>query len=276
MIKVELTPPQRHGSHGTPKVNGKWFTRPSNLPSFLEDRSGLSRWMQGLVAQGLALDDGLYQQARHMSPGGSGWTSLAEEAAKAAGSTEARDYGTVLHTATEAIDYGHEPTGTDAVKADAAAYKQACEDLGLEVLAAELFVANEELEVAGTMDRLVVDAEGIARVLDIKTVKESADAEYAARFSGFGWSMQLSCYAHGSVYCGERGFLTWDEVGLRQPARNRAIVIGIPRGTGTYFAVDVDLIKGYELAKLACQVREARRVKPASPMTGQTQIGGEE
>lgn len=276
MVKVDLKPPQRHGSHKAPKVKGKWYTRPSKLPQYLEDRSGLARWCERNVAKGIALNHGLYERARQMSPDDPRWGDIAKTAQEAAGSTDAREYGTLLHSATEAIDYGHEPTGTDAVRADAAAYAQACEDLGLEVLAAEFFVANEELEVAGTMDRLVVDAEGIARVLDLKTVKRDADADYSARYSGLGWSVQLSCYAAGLPFCGERGFLSWDEVGLRQPARNKAIVIGIPRGTGTYFAVDVDLIQGYELAKLACQVREARRIRPASPMTGQTQIEGGE
>lgn len=275
MIRVELEPPQRHAGHNAPKVDGKWFTRPSKLPQYLEDRSGLARWSERNVAKGIALNHGLYERARQMSPDDPRWGDIAKTAQEAAGSTDAREYGTLLHSATEAIDYGHEPTGTDDVKADAEAYRRACEELGIEVLAAEFFVANAEMAVAGTMDRLIVDAEGIARVLDIKTVKPDADSTYASRYSGFGWSIQLSCYSRGLPYCGERGYLNWDDVGLRQPARNRAIVIGIPRGTGTYFAVDVDLIKGYELAQLACQVREARRVRPAKPLTGQTAIDTE-
>ena len=68
--------------------------------------------------------------------------------------------------------------------------------------------------------------------------------------------------------------MEWEEVGLRQPARTglNAIVAVIPRGSGECFLVDIDLDAGLDLAALACEVREARKRRPAKARLPQQEL----
>jgi len=96
-------------------------------------------------------------------------------------------------------------------------------DNGLEVVASELPVVNDEVRLAGTLDRIVrlnrdlafngvVVPAGSLVVLDVKTSKLHADDDELPSF----WSsypIQIATYAAAVPYDTERDVrLTWDEV----------------------------------------------------------------
>jgi len=276
MKRLEVAPPQRHKGNDQPKVEGKWYTRASALPKAIDDASGLAKWAEKKVAEGLVNNPYLIDAAQGLAPDDYRWGNIAAEAKDLAGSSDAAEYGSVVHKATEIIDAGKIPTGPADVIADAQAYKACCEALELKPLAAEVFVADGTLKVAGSFDRLVECPDGKARILDIKTIKRGKDAEYASRWNGVKYSIQLAVYANSKPYCGTRGFVEWSEIGLPEPATDRAIVFAIPRGSGECQPIDIDLEEGYELAQLAVRVREARKRRPATPQLPQQQLTTEE
>lgn len=275
MKLVEQTLPERHKGNGQPKIDGKYFTRASSLAKVLEDQAGLINWKAKMAAKGVADSDQLRALAATMPIDDYRWRDLVERACEQAGASNAADLGTSIHAATEHWDlYGEEPKVPKAVLADAKAYRDVCEANGLKPLAAEVFVANEELKTAGSFDRLVEGPDGVARILDIKTIGAKKDAEKAAKWTGVAWSIQIATYANSKPYDGEKGYLEWDEIGLRQPAQKgtNAYVAAIPRGSGKCFLIDIDLTEGLRLAQLAVQVREARRSKPATPRLPQQEL----
>lgn len=272
MRLIEQTMPDRHKGNGQPKIDGKFYTRASSLPKAIDDQSGLTKWCERVVAQGLVASPDLIESARDLPADDYRWNFIAKEAKELAGGSDAADYGSLVHAATEVFDGGGTPTGPDDVIADASAYRDCCAKFEWKPLAAEIFVADSKLMVAGSFDRLVECPDGAARILDIKTIKAGKDAEYAARYNGVKWAVQLAVYCNSRVYCAKRGFVEWQDAGLPKPALDRGIVLCIPRGTGRCYPIDVDLKLGYELAQLAVQVRKARRAKPAAPRLPQEEL----
>ena len=275
MIFVEQTLPDRHKGNGQPKIDGKYFTRASSLAKTLEDQGGLINWKAKMAAKGIADSEQLRALAATTPIDDYRWRDIVERACEQAGASNAADLGTSIHSATEAWDLHDErPDMPKAVLADAEAYRQVCKDHGLKPLAAEVFVANKELKTAGSFDRIVEGPDGIARILDIKTIGAKKDAEAAAKWTGVAWAIQIATYANSKPYDKDKGYMEWEDVGLRQPAKSgvNAYVAAIPRGSGKCFLIDIDLTQGYELAQLAVQVRQARRAKPASPRLPQQEL----
>ena len=279
MIFVEQTLPQRHKGNGQPKIDGKYFTRASSLAKTLEDQGGLINWKAKMAAKGIADSEQLRALAATTPIDDYRWRDIVERACEQAGASNAADLGTSIHAATEAWDLHDErPAGPKAVVADAEAYRHVCKQHELKPLAAEVFVANKDLRTAGSFDRLVEGPDGVARILDIKTIGAKKDAEAAAKWTGVAWAIQIATYANSKPYDGEKGWLEWEDIGLRQPAAKgvNAYVAAIPRGSGKCFLIDIDLTEGFRLAELAAEVRDARRSKPASPRLPQQELTTEE
>ncbi len=275
MKLVKQTAPQRHKGNGQPKIEGKYFTRASSLAKVLEDQGGLINWKAKMAAKGIADSDQLRALAATTPIDDYRWRDIVERACEQAGASNAADLGTSIHAATEAWDLTDErPDAPKEILADAEAYRQVCKQHGLKPLAAEVFVANDALKTAGSFDRLVEGPDGIARILDIKTIGKKKDAEQASKWTGLSWSVQIATYATAKPYDGEDGYLEWEQIGLRQPASKglNAYVAAIPRGSGKCFLIDIDLTKGYELAELAVEVKQARRLKPATPRLPQQEL----
>lgn len=276
---VDQTLPDRHKGNGQPKIDGKYFTRASSLAKTLEDQGGLINWKAKMAAKGVADSDQLRALAATTPIDDYRWRDIVERACEQAGASNAADLGTSIHAATEAWDLNDErPDGPREVVNDAEAYRQVCADNGLKPLAAEVFVANKELRTAGSFDRLVEGPDGVARILDIKTIGAKKDAQAAAKWTGVAWAIQIATYANSKPYDKDKGYMEWEDIGLRQPAQRgtNAYVAAIPRGSGKCFLIDIDLTSGYELAQLAVQVREARRAKPATPRLPQQELTTEE
>jgi hypothetical protein len=271
MRAIKQAPIERHKGNGQPRIDGDFWMRTSSLAKVLEDQGGLIFWRGKMAAKGIASDEELRLRASVMDLDDRGWREVVDRACERAGASDGADRGTSIHATTEAWDLtGVEPDVPEELLADARAYREAVAELGLSPVAGEMFVANQEVRSGGSFDRLMVDDSGWACLLDIKTTKASKDAATACRFSGLSWGIQLSTYSRAVPYDGELGFRDWSELDLPVPDLKRGIVAVIPRGTGTCELVEVDLEQGWRAARLAAEVRDARRWKVAAPMSLET------
>ena len=256
-----------------PVINGKSYLRPSTLAKTLDDQSNLIEWSSAMTALGMSRSPDLIALASTIDPAEHRKArDIVKRAKDRVMSQGGADIGTAIHSATEAVDYGESIAHMPAdLQADALAYRAARESLGLEPLAAEVFVVNEELEAAGTFDRLVQSWEdgdgfdgyavhgprpdGPPMVTDIKTGSKD-DPEYAAKFGAVAWSIQLATYAYAQPYGS-----TWEDLGAYGSPRDTdgGVIWYIPRGTGKCYPIFVDIALGWDLAQTARKVYDARK-----------------
>jgi hypothetical protein len=141
------------------------------------------------------------------------------------------------------------------------------------VLATEVFVVCDELETAGSFDRVVellVDLEfnydgattvlprGTILVLDLKTGKLAS-----AKYWGAGYGAQQTVYANGVPY-GPEGRLKWSEVLGEdvEPSKDWALILHVPGDSPSDAGfVLVDLELGAEMAGLAKEIKDIRKRK---------------
>jgi RecB family exonuclease len=107
-----------------------------------------------------------------------------------------------------------------------------------------------ELEVAGTMDR-IVKHKGEAKIGDVKT---GSTVEY----SGMEIAMQLAIYAHGQGLWNEDTG-EWEQI--PKVSQTEGLVFHIPVGEGRATLYSVDLEFGWQVAKTAYLVRRWRKDK---------------
>lgn len=230
----------------------KPYTRVSTLAKTLDDQSGLMRWMQRQVAIGIAHRADLLALARATDPTDKRTLAdLCEQAMAAAGASSAANTGTALHSFTEAIDNGHDIDIPAEFAADLTAYRAAMEPL--HVVACEQFVVIDELEAAGSFDRLVTLPNGQNVIADIKTGKDAATYATAT-------AAQMALYARGKLYdptTGRRVPLPGDV------SHDLGLLIHLPAGAGTCSIYKVDLAFGWLMATVATEVRGMRKAKPA-------------
>jgi len=130
---------------------------------------------------------------------------------------------------------------------------------GLRVAYVELVVVNDAWRKASNIDRVVNCADGVARVLDIKSAANVAKASYV---------VQLATYAHESCVpytpeTGERG--TWGDA----IDRERAIIAHFPIGAAirgddvdwTY--IEVELAVGFEMGQAVADLAASVAYKDA-------------
>ncbi len=265
MKHVDQTPTTRN-RWGQPVIDGVAYKRASGLA--VDDKSGLLRWAAGMAALGVARNDTIRNTILTLDDTDpksykKELYRLGEQAKEHAGASKAASDGTSIHRATEMFDHGqpisHLPTPLlDAV----AAYQQLLADHGLIPLAAEVFVACPALQVAGTLDRLVMRPDGSVAVLDLKT--GGADSH---KYAGLSWATQIAAYAHSDPYCADRGWLTWETVGLIEPNANVGLVAHVPQDNPTAAQLwQVDLDAGWEAAKTAAAVHAQRKTKYLTPV----------
>jgi len=214
------------------------YTRTTTFIKALDGESwGLSMWGKRRVAYGMYKQPKLLDLAALASgPDDKIMDSVCEKAHEAAGGNASRDWGTQIHALTEKIDKNETPDLTNEERPDIQAYIVATKKL--KTIAAELFVVNDELQVGGTLDRLIQLGDKL-HVADLKTGK----------LHGPSMAMQIALYANSQVYnpeTGERTPLGADlEVGY---------VIHLPMHKGKCTIHSVDIVAGWEGVKLAAQV----------------------
>lgn len=184
------------------------YRRPSTLGKTLDDTSSLEQWGNRLVAQGLAARPDLLAAVARCDPNDkSVLNSLCEAAKEVAGGSKASRLGTARHQLLEHHDLGQLvgvllPGEQQVIDTwDALLAQHSIEIVGEY---AEVFLVNDELQTAGTADRLVRGPWGDElRVLDIKT-----GGVNSPKYSGLSWAIQLACYAGSDQYIVHSGSVT--------------------------------------------------------------------
>lgn len=228
-----------------PKGGGRpvAYTRCTTFVSCLEDTFNLGRWMQRMVALGLADRPDLLLAVGAHRDDKNRLDALCEDAREYAKATAAATTGTALHALCEKLDRGQDVgVVPEAYLADLAAYQAATE--ALEAVHIEQFCVLDSLKIGGTPDR-VVKYQGKRYIADIKT----GSIEY-----GIGKiAQQLAVYARSNTYDHATGAR-----GDHGAEFDRGIIIHLPAGEGTCTLYWVDLLEGWEGVKLARAVRDWR------------------
>ncbi len=198
--------------------------------------------------------------------------ALADEIFELGGGREAATKGTDIHALCELYD----AEGMDAVQekldageitpadfADVEAYADACRRLGLKVVASEQVIVNDDLKVAGRLDRIYLAK--LPEIRDPKTgeVLRVADTR-AKRYVGdlktgrvdYGQAkiaQQIRMYAESSAYD-----LDTHERSSHGANRTVGLLIHLPAGSAKAAVHIVDLAAGGRGNKLAGEVRAFR------------------
>lgn len=233
----------------------KPYGRISKMAKELDTGEGLKLWSSAMTAIGLAQSPdlaGRVYELVDMSPDPyaehkSALIKLAGEAQEYAGSTIKRELGTLLHYWAEVVDRtGDLDLVPTEYRADIEAYLWATVEL--EVLASELFVVVDEVECAGTLDRLLRMPDRII-VGDVKTGQNDCDYPMSVE-------MQVAIYAHGVRY----DFATGERTPLHPNVDlNLGLLIHSPSGQARTELYPLDLVRGWRNALLAFEVTKARK-----------------
>lgn len=222
------------------------YTRCTTFVGCVEDTYNLSRWQMRMVAVGLSERPDLRLAVAAHREDKARLNELCNDALEAAKAHAAATTGTALHSFTEQMDRGLEVSGVpDEYLADLAAYTTATEDLTATQI--EQFTVQDALKIGGTPDR-VVKFGGKRYIADLKT----GAIEY-----GF-----LKIAAQLAVYARSRPYHVADGVRLDPHGAelDRGIVIHLPAGSGTCRLYWVDLLEGWEVVKLARDLRAKRGI----------------
>ena len=237
-----ITPP----SGGKPEP----YTRATTFAKTLDDGYGLRKWSERMVAIGLSRRaDLLAGVAAARDDDATRIDSLVVDAREAAEASAGANVGTALHAFTERLDLGELQLEQvpEPWRADIAAYADAMRAAGFTMEVIEATVVIPELNVAGTLDRIVY-RERERFILDVKTGQSLWHQTIA---------IQLALYAHAtSIY--DRA------TGTHQPMpdvnQHIGFVAHCPAGKGTCQLVALDLDAGWRGAMLAHNVRGFRRL----------------
>ena len=286
---AELAPPddgvhrdsagvERHRRDGRPKIypegggKGEYYTRVSTLVDMLSDKSTLNDWKLRQVLKGLGRRPDLMEDYLKIGDpdGHDKWKALkvAERAMDAADAGFRASAGTEVHNALEAHLKGQQWTLPPDIAPDVTAFSKAFERLDLHFLDSEVFSVHDDLKAAGSCD-YILWYQGEAVLGDTKT-----GAAYYGKTA-----MQIAVYANSERYnpkTYERSpllkgtdayevedILDYSGKVVRswhcKPSLKEGLFIHVPLGSGTCEIKTLDLVQGYEDARLAAQVREARR-----------------
>lgn len=230
------------------------YTRVSTLAKVLDDKTALTKWKQRMTALGIGLRPDLANLASVAKDDARKLDEVVEQAMAAAETTRAANIGTTLHALTEFLDRGEMPPNVpDAAWPDLTAYENATQ--GIEVLGSELFVVIDEIQCAGSFDRLVRLPDGRVMVADIKTGQHEPRYPHAA-------TIQIAIYSRGHLYEPDKGRIGHlPDLGVDQ---DHGLLIHLPAGTGTCDLYLLDLQVGWQLAQTATTVKAIFRDKPIS------------
>ena len=230
------------------------YTRVSTLAKSLDKQEALTKWKQRMTAVGMSQRPDLLALVQATRDDDRKTLDDAcEQALAAARSQAAANTGTALHSFCERIDEGvpvDEIVASDIIKADLRAYTDATR--WMKMLAAELFIVQDEIKCAGTFDRLV-QIDGRAYVADIKTGQHEPNYPH-------GVAVQTAIYARGTGYHPtKKRTASLADIGVDL---DRAILIHLPAGKATCELYWLDIAAGWEMAQTATRVRAWHSTKP--------------
>jgi hypothetical protein len=240
------------------------FTRVTTLARTLADEYGLNQWAKRNVAKGMGLRSDLVVAAAAADPDEDKGTlaSIVEQAEQAAGAKRGANLGTAFHQSAKRLDGGEslKSIGLPApVDADLATYERTLKKAGLKVIPAYMerivFVPLDGMEVCGTLDRIYQQPPGVTKSepFTVGDLKSGKDLDY----SWLEIEIQQACYSRATfMWDKEKGHWIALPVIVDQ---SRALVIHCPIGKAQTTIYGVNLIEGWRKAKLAVDVRAARK-----------------
>lgn len=242
------------------------YTRASAMANHIESTFGLTVWQKRLIAQGMGHRPDLAAMAAALPPYDSctaedkkSLQEIVDAALEVAKAYEKANWGTAVHAFTDPT----KPSGPvpERMQADVRSHTEALEMTGVVVFATEIFVVNDRLKVAGTLDQVVgVPALNCAMVADTKTGK--ADLHKTA--------IQVGNYAESMVYdagTGERTpimeYVGKNVTGFPVPALNPDVGLytHIPREQGKTSLHPLNLVEGREMLDVCAVVRDWKKSK---------------
>lgn len=239
---------------GGSKADRQPYTSMSTLAGMLSDDSGIQTWEKRLLTRGLGGRPDLVALAAAVQPltgdpdydriSNSEVDSIIERALDFAGRDVKADWGTAVHAFTDP-GAARERIPSEQMANDVAAYDHAM--AGARQVMSEEFVANDALTAAGSFDgtwRLP----GIGHVIGDKKTGRYKALQCAIQLAGYRMAEPYD------VHDDSRG--EWPD----DLSSDLAITIHIPYGQARCFIYGIDLGLGRELAALAAQVRDARKV----------------
>jgi len=245
-------PRDRYGRYLIPQTGGKdrSYTRATTVAKTLSDTYGLTRWQVRMTAQGLTQRPDLFAKVAAANGDPKTLDKVCEEAKEAAAASSGANIGTALHAFTEAVDAGRPVTIPAPWDADVAAYTAALQaaDVAVDPAYIETVLVLHDLEVAGTMDRLVTFANR-PMIADLKTGKDLS----------YGWgeiAIQLALYAHAEEVfdVDTRAFAPMPTVD-----QDQAMVMHLRAGSAHCDLYLVDIAAGWEAVQTAMRVRSWRK-----------------
>lgn len=248
------------------------YRRASSYGAPLEDGTLLEKWGKRQVARGIARRGDLGLAVTRAEVGLSGDTEqvkeakrelndLCEQAMEAVESSAKATIGTGLHDVFELVDLGRDPGHVpELYQRDLAAYRKLTATV-FRVLSSELFVVQDDHQVAGTLDRAVellvpvvapdgtVLEPGSVVIGDVKT-SGSMD------FAGCKFAVQCWAYATGHPYDPITKLrVPWAHL---PPRTDWAVIFHVASGSGQARLHWVDLTEAAEAAEDARRAHEWR------------------
>lgn len=258
-----------------PKCKGKGYveklySRCTSFVGVLDDTTQLQAWKLRITLTGLGVDHALLAELDRTDPDDKdALNSIADRAFEVGDGHAKAQKGTDLHTLTEYVDKGwplpasltdyetgQERPVTLQDRADLAAWLRVVEENSFVFLATEVFVVQDEYQIGGTYDRIIIlpmhhlaycKICGKPVVGDLKTGRIDYGAGKIAQ--------QLAVYAHSRDYDPVTGERTDQDV-----CQHVGIVVHLPQGTGEATVHVVDLVAGWSAVELSSKVREHRRM----------------
>lgn len=219
------------------------YTRSSGFGKVLEDLQRLMDWKTRMTALGAVVRPDLIERAKEVQYDKFALQKVADQLLDAGGATQQATRGTALHTISEYLDKGHDIKGLPPkMQADIEAYAFETIRLGVENIAIETFVVNDELRTAGTFDRQVEIADQPCPVCGktryIADLKTSSTANYP-----HSWAIQMAVYSRSELY----DFETYERTPL-DLCQHRAVLIHLPAEQARCDLWWIDIEAGWQAA----------------------------
>lgn len=238
------------------------YTRASSLGDYVTETQFLRTWELRYLARQMGKNEdlaglagletystGFDEDSVTKSASGKRLDSIIARAFDRGRMHERADYGTVTHALTEPGNEGYQPV---RFAADVQAFWEHVEENNIKIGATEVFVVQDELRVAGTFDHLVWTEKYGWTIADKKTGRN---------INGLGFCCQFAPYSRGKVYnpaTDERSdleqFTNGEPINLEW-----ALLFEVHDGMCRTRRVPIGEDKGWAAAKLAAEVRDARR-----------------
>lgn len=247
-----------HPETGKPST----FTRASTICKVLDDTYPLDKWKLRQVLAGLAQRPDLLTKvtAAIESEARAGVVdAIAEDAQVAAGSAEAREFGTAVHAWAEEVDSGRILPSQVPLqfREHVQAYLVGLARHAITALPeyTERIVYNSRANCMGTLDRIYLLADGTLCLGDVKTSK-SLDFTYLS------YAIQLDIYAEADWMLSLDG-TAWEP--MPELRKDFAVLAHVPSQDAALTAmVTYDLAVGSAALDTALLVRELRRTAKKS------------